>query len=327
MSTVFGVPPPPRPYVVENASGSARKRANTRDAEPWRRRLVLLLAVLAAMTFLLANAATWLHFRGLNAEASAGPAAAASIEHARDQAREVAVPILLSQVEVFYASVQQPPPPTATEAVEASIEKAVQSPEFSELWESSVQQALEIEIAAVDQGGNPSTGTGTEATSGVIAVDLTVVAPVANQAMADAGYTFLAGEEGNLGQYNVPVAATDGLPYELLRALDTFWWALLLLAVGLGAAAVNLARRRLRLGAVLAVDVALVMAFTLLALRLYGTTVRDAADPRYQDIAEDAYRGITASLAVQTTVFLVIAIIAAVTCIVLARRQADTAAA
>ena len=326
MSTVFGVPPPPRPTVVEAVApappGQAGRTVIIRDdADRWRRRGVLALTLLAVTFLVLANVATWLHLRGLDPAASAPPAAEASLARAQAEARLVAVPALTDAVTEYYESIGQAPPATFSADALAAVDAAVESPAFAALWEDAVRQALELKVAEVDGSSSPATD-GDAVSAEFVDVDLASIAPIANEAMAADGYAFLAGETDNLGRYAVPLPETEALPFGVLRALDSWWWLLLVAGVVLAGAAVVLARRRLRLGAVLAADLALGLGLTLIAVAM-GTLLVGGyvSDEQYRELTQDVYGGLTRSLVLQTLVLLVLALVAAITCAVLARRE------
>jgi hypothetical protein len=321
MSTVYGVPPPPRPSVLQSGptrkAAPPRRRVVDRDPQPWRRRGVSLLTLLAATLLLLANVGGWLHFVGLDADATAPPAAAASLDAAQDEAAAVAVPAVLERVTARYAASGTPVPSSLTDDVTDAVYAALETPEFAQAWEDAVHRLLEREIRAVEDADRDPF-----AVSEPVQLDLATIAPAVSVALVDRGYPLLDAETLSPGTYTLPPTASDGVPYGPVGALAQWWWLALLGAIALGAAAIVLARRPLRLAGFLAADVVLVLAVTLVLVPLVGQVVGEfAADERHTELIEDAYGGAVRSLLVQTVVLMVVAAVAAVVCLVLARRR------
>jgi hypothetical protein len=116
-----------------------------------------------------------------------------------------------------------------------------------------------------------------------------------------------------LQPYVVAIDASTGGAKSILGSLASAWWLLWLGAIGLGAASITIATRRLRLATIIAIDAALMLGVCLLLIPLFREANDDKAlDPSQIPVVDAAYDALTRSLVSQTLTLMAIALAFAV---------------
>jgi hypothetical protein len=350
MSNPYGVAPPPPPRVFEPRSGSqpaatvqttkmtrsaakrmTKKRRVPRPPDPhrWRRRAALLLAFLAGAALLGANLATWADRAILDPRSAASTSAPAAF----DATAAALVPTAVEQTTVYLettARVRLAPTDTEQLAfvlgedtstrVANAVNVAVYGEQFRQQWAAAVDAAWQNQNSGVDSGTVDD-----RIERGVtVAVPLEGLGEAINTELINEGYPFLAGGELVLEGSDVTLVgpALDNRP--VLAFADSYWWLLILLTVALGIGAVLVARDRLRMGQVLAIDAVFVLVGCLVLVPL----VRQVADDPGQTPAEDellieVYNALTRGLVTQTLVLITLAVVTAIVLSLLGRRRRE----
>lgn len=324
MSNPFGVPPPPRPQVME--PGTTRvvmgpddfARPRGPDPERWRKRGVVALAACAVAALLLADIGVWVHFRVLAPRAAAAAVAPATIGDVRPTITAGLITSVRSDFDNAAAKALSARGPRAVTAavnssgprIERHVQALVASPQFAAAWQHAVvitvanQHALAHGHDVVDQ----ATVNGT-----TLQLDLQpFAATLAKQFQAD-GYTFVTPATFSLGTYTLDASASASDQRALLSLTDTFWWLFVLLALGFGGAAFWFATRRIRLGFFMAIDVVVVLAIVLILVAGGSAVAGDqTSDPVGSVALAHAYHAITRPLVTQTVVLMVLALCTAI---------------
>ena len=147
----------------------------------------------------------------------------------------------------------------------------------------------------------------------MLTLDTDSLAPAITSSLISTGYTYMGGVKLTLPAYEVVTVDTAADHRGVVSAGDNLWWLLLLGAVACGAGAIYLARRRIRLGILMAIDAVLMLAICLLLVPLIGQVVDDqASDPAQQDLLLHAYSAISRTLVTQLVLMVLAGAIAVV---------------
>jgi len=325
VSTLFGVPPPPEHNIFEPGYGPAGPAGDTEvrylpEPDPWRRRGAILLALCTMTALLFANLATWAHFHAVSPTSVSRTVSAPTLRDAKPQIVALLDAAILRQLSngstaVTPTSTDPTATPSASAAdstlsrrVDAAVRSAVEQPSFTSSWSDAIRATLARQ-REIGRGAKPDVAEADGASLVVVTTPLS--APIA-ASLTKAGVSITPNTTIVLPSFVVATTASTAQYRTPYRLADSLWWLLVLLTIGLAVATLWVAPQRLRMGVVMCIDAAVVLAGSLLLVPAVGQTVDDQAiDSNQSALLVDAYNALTKSLVVQTVTLIVLAVLTA----------------
>ncbi len=282
----------------------------------------MALALLGVGLILVANVATWQHFR-LDAK-SAYVKATSSLGRS-DQVLAVVRPQLVRDVNAQvtqaaqdFAAKQDPPlaasslTPNQSQVITEVVNSVIASSAYTQAWNNAEATLQSQQQAYVDGQTPAASGDNTTTT---FTLDLGSLNKALAAAVVAHGYGFMTGYPIDVSPLIVTSNESTANHHTLLHIFDAFWWAFLLLGIAAIAGGIYLSRRRFRVGAVVGIDLAIGAALTVVAVIAMHASVPGTTDDAFEaSLLKAHFDTITSSLIVQTVILGVIGILGALAC-------------